>query len=81
MPKSQKSCKPLQDEFPSLFLSNQNEILKRCMTWTEQKLKGTTFKVQSIAIANPLFIDLIQTLTVWDKQCLEDSEKKDNSMN
>ena len=54
-----KSRKPLQDEFSSLLLSNQKEILKRGMTWTEQKLKGTTFKVQSIAIANPLYIDFI----------------------
>ena len=29
------------------------------MTWTEQKTKGTTFKVQSITIANPLYIDFI----------------------
>ena len=29
------------------------------MTWTEQKPKGTPFKVQSIAIANPFDIDLI----------------------
>ena len=38
---------------------NQNEILKRGMTWTEQKPKGTTFKVHSWAIANSLNIDLI----------------------
>ena len=38
---------------------NQMEILIRGMTWTEQKPKGTTFKVQSIAIGNPLNIDLI----------------------
>ena len=30
------------------------------MTWKKQKQKGTTFDVQSIAIANPLYIDLIQ---------------------
>ena len=29
------------------------------MTWTEQKSKGTPFKVQSVAIANTLYIDLI----------------------
>ena len=28
------------------------------MTWTEQKSKGTTFKVQSVAIASQLYIDL-----------------------
>ena len=38
-------------------LRNQNEILKRGITWTEQKPKGTTFKVQSIATENPLYID------------------------
>ena len=53
MPKSKKSRKPLPDEFLSLLLSNQNKILKRGMTWTEHKQKGTTFKVQSLAIANP----------------------------
>ena len=59
MPKSQKIRKPLQAKFSSLCLSNQKEILKRGITWTEQKPKGTTFKVQSIAISNPLYIDLI----------------------
>ena len=49
-------CKPI---FLSLLLSNQKEIMKRGMTWTEQKTKGTTFKVQSLAIANPWYIDLI----------------------
>ena len=58
MPKSQKSRNPLQDVFLSLLLSNQNEILKRGISWTEQKSKGKTFKVQSIAIANPC-IELI----------------------
>ena len=33
------------------------------MTWTEQKQKGTNFKVQGIAIANPLYIDLIHHCT------------------
>ena len=50
MPKSQKGRKPLKDKFLSLLLSNQNEILKRGMTLTKQIPKGTTFKVQSIAI-------------------------------
>ena len=36
------------------LLSNHKEILKRGMTLTEQKQKGTTFKVQSIAISNQL---------------------------
>ena len=58
MPKSQDRHKPLQAEFLSLLPSNQEEIMKRGMTWTEQKPKGTTFKVQSIAIANPSYIDL-----------------------
>ena len=56
----QNSCLSLL----SLLLSNQNEILKRAMTWTEQKPKGTTFKVHSIAIANPLYIDLIHQCTM-----------------
>ena len=30
------------------------------MTWTKQRQKGTTFKVQLVAIANPLYIDMIQ---------------------
>ena len=64
MPKSPKSRKPLQGE----FFSNQNEILKRGMTWTEQKPKGTTFKVQSIAIANPLNIDLIHQCMKYSKR-------------
>ena len=63
MPKSPKTRKRLQDEFLSLLLSNQTEILKRGMTWTEQKTKGTTFKVQYVAIANPLYIDLIHQWT------------------
>ena len=58
MPESKK-CKPLQDKFLPLPLSIKNEILKRGMTWKKQKQKGTTFKVQSIAVANPLYIDLI----------------------
>ena len=58
MPISQNGRKPLQDKFLSLLLSNQKEILKRGMTLTEPKPKGTTFKVQSIAIVNPLYIDL-----------------------
>ena len=62
MHKYQKKCKPLQDEFSSLLLSNQNKILKRGMTWTEQKPNGTTFEVQSVAIANQLYIDLIHQL-------------------
>ena len=37
----------------------QKEILKRGMTWTEQKPKGTTFQVQFIAIANLFYIELI----------------------
>ena len=57
MPEFQKSRKTLQDKLLSLLLSNQKEILKRGMTWTEQKPKGTTFKVQSIAVANQLYID------------------------
>jgi hypothetical protein len=61
---SQKSRKPLQANFSSLHLSNQNEILKRGMTWTEQKPKGTTFKVQSITVANPWYIDLIHQMYV-----------------
>ena len=41
MPKSQKSRKPLQANFCFILLiSNHNEIPKRGMTWTEQKLKG-----------------------------------------
>ena len=44
-----KGRKPLQAECLSLPLSNQKEILKR----------GTTFKVQFIAIANPSYIDLV----------------------
>ena len=59
MPKSQKSCKPLQANFLSLLQSNQKKILKRGMIWKEQKLKETTFKVQSIALANQIYIDLI----------------------
>ena len=59
MPKSQKSRKPPQEEFLSLLLSNQNEVLKRGMSRTEQKPKGTTFKVHSLGIENPLYIDLI----------------------
>ena len=58
----------LQDEFLSLLLSNQNEILKRRMPWTEQKPKGTTFKVQSIGIANPFYIDLIHQCIVAGEQ-------------
>ena len=56
--KPQKGCKLLQNKFVSLLFSNQKEILKRGITLTEQKPKGTTFKVQSIDIANPLYIDL-----------------------
>ena len=48
--KSQKIRKPLKTNYPTLWWSNQKEILKRSMTWTEQKLKDTPFKVQSIAI-------------------------------
>ena len=59
MPKSKKSCKPLQANFLFFLLSNQKEIMKRGMTWTEQKTKSTTFKVQSLATANPWYIDLI----------------------
>ena len=60
MPKSnKKSQKPLQADFASLLLSKQKDILKRGMTWTEQKQEGTTFKVQSLAIANSLYSDLI----------------------
>ena len=57
MPKSQKT---LQDKFPSLLLSNQKEILKWGITWTQPKLKGTAFRVRSIFKANALYIDLIQ---------------------
>ena len=58
MPESQqKNRKPLRDKFSSFLLSNQKEIVKRGMTCTEQKLKGTHFKVQSIAIANPIYFD------------------------
>ena len=49
MTKFPKGRKPLQAECLSLPLSNQKEILK----------KGTTFKVQFIAIANPSYIDLV----------------------
>ena len=59
MLKSPKSHKLLQSNFLSLLLSNQKEILKKGISWTEEKQKGTTFKVQSIAIANPLYTDLI----------------------
>ena len=59
MPKSQKGHKPLQDKFLSLLLSNKKEIWKRDMTLTEQKQKGTTFRVLSKAIANKLYIDMI----------------------
>ena len=64
MPKPKKSRKPLKNVFLLLILSNQNEILKRGMTWTEQKRKGTNFKVQSIAIENLLYIDLIHQWAV-----------------
>ena len=47
--------KLLQDKLLSLLLSNQKKILKRGMTWIEQKPKGTAFKLQSIAIANQYF--------------------------
>ena len=59
MPRSKKRHKSLKNKFLSLLLSNQNEILKRGIIWTEQKLKGTPLKVQSIVIANPLYIYLI----------------------
>ena len=54
-----KSRKLLQAKFLSLLPSNQKEILKKGMSWTKQKPKGPTFKVQSIAIANPLYIHFI----------------------
>ena len=54
MPKSEKSRKPLQDEVLSLLLINQNKILKRGMTWTEQKPKVTTFKMQPIAYSKSI---------------------------
>ena len=41
------------------------------MTWTEQKTKGTTFKVQSITIANPLYIDFIHQ---WDMDILRSAQ-------
>ena len=47
------------DELMSLLLCNQREILKSGMTRTEKEPKSTTFKVQSIAIAKPFYIDLI----------------------
>ena len=43
MPKSPKGRKPLKAKYLSLLLSNLTEILKRGMTKTEQKPKGTTF--------------------------------------
>ena len=66
MLKSLKSCKPLKAKFLSLLLSNQKEIIKRDMIWTEQKPKGTTFKVQSLGLANPLCIDLIHHCMTHD---------------
>ena len=66
MPISQKGRKPLQDKFLSLLLRNEKEILRRGMTLTEQKPKGTTFKDQSISLANSLYIDLIHQSLVYD---------------
>ena len=66
MPLSQKRRKPLQAGFLSLLQSKQKEILKRGMTSTEPKPKSTTFKVQLIAIANPLYIDLIHQWETCD---------------
>ena len=43
--------------------------LKRDMTSTEQKPKGTTLKVQSIAIENPLYIGLIHQCSIFGKEC------------
>ena len=75
MSKSQKSCKLLQANFLSLFLSNQKKILKRGITETEQKTKGTTFKVQSIAIPNSLYIDLIHQFPGQHFDCPKASTK------
>ena len=60
MPKSpKKRGNSLQAKIVSLLLRNQKETLKTATTWTESKPKGTTLKVQSIAIANSLYFDLI----------------------
>ena len=54
----------MQDKLLSNLLSIKKDILKRGLTWTKQKPKVTTFKRQSIAVANPLYIDLIHQCTV-----------------
>ena len=59
----------LQANFSSLLLSNQKEIMKKGLSWTEQKPSGTPFKVQSIAIANPLYIDFKHQCCVKHKHC------------
>ena len=52
--------------------NNQKEFLKRGMAWTKEKPKGTTFKVQSIAIATPLYIDLIHQWQTYHHRTLAD---------
>ena len=79
MPKSQKSCNRLQAQFLSLLLNNQKEIMKRGMTWAEQKPKGITFKVHSLAIENALYMDLIHQCICNGchmRQCLNELQKE-----
>ena len=49
------------------------------MTWAEQKPKGITFKVHSLAIENPLYMDLIHQCSCNGchmRQCLNELQKE-----